>query len=33
VAGEFLTKNITLEQLMEKMYRVAETGSLEEETV
>lgn len=28
VAGEFYTKDITLEQLMEKMYRVAETGSL-----
>ncbi len=29
VAGEFLTKNITLDQLMEKMYRVAQTGSLD----
>jgi simple sugar transport system ATP-binding protein len=28
VAGEFLTKNITLDQLMEKMYRVAQTGSM-----
>jgi len=28
-AGEFLTKDITLDQLMEKMYRVAETGSLD----
>jgi len=29
VAGEFLTKDITLDQLMEKMYRVAQTGSLD----
>ncbi len=29
VAGEFLTKDITLEDLMEKMYRVAQTGSLD----
>ena len=29
VAGEFYTKDITLDQLMEKMYRVAETGSLD----
>ena len=29
VAGEFLTKDITLEQLMDKMYRVARTGSLD----
>ena len=29
VSGEFYTKDITLDQLMEKMYRVAETGSLE----
>jgi len=29
VAGEFLTKDITLNDLMEKMYRVAETGSLD----
>ena len=28
-AGEFYTKDITLDQLMEKMYRVAETGSLD----
>jgi simple sugar transport system ATP-binding protein len=28
VAGEFLTKDITLDQLMEKMLRVAQTGSL-----
>lgn len=28
VAGEFLTKNIQLSELMEKMVRVAETGSL-----
>jgi simple sugar transport system ATP-binding protein len=27
VAGEFRTKDITLEDLMDKMYRVAETGS------
>ncbi len=29
IAGEFLTKDITLEQLMDKMYRVAQTGSLD----
>jgi simple sugar transport system ATP-binding protein len=29
VAGEFLTKDIKLNDLMEKMYRVAETGSLD----
>ena len=29
VAGEFLTKDITLEQLMDMMYQVARTGSLE----
>lgn len=29
VAGEFLTKDITLEDLMDKMYRVAQTGSLD----
>jgi simple sugar transport system ATP-binding protein len=29
VAGEFMTKDITLEELMDKMYLVAETGSLE----
>lgn len=29
VAGEFLTKNIGLSDLMEKMVRVAETGSLD----
>ena len=29
IAGEFLTKDITLEQLMDMMYRVARTGSLE----
>lgn len=29
VAGEFMTKDITLDELMEKMYRVAETGSLD----
>jgi simple sugar transport system ATP-binding protein len=29
VAGEFMTADITLEALMEKMYRVAETGSFE----
>jgi simple sugar transport system ATP-binding protein len=28
VAGEFLTKDITLEDLTEKMYRVAETGHI-----
>lgn len=29
VAGEFMTKDITLDDLMDKMYRVARTGSLE----
>jgi len=29
VAGEFLTKDITLGDLMDKMYRVAQTGSLD----
>ena len=29
VAGEFMTKDITLDALMDKMYRVAETGSLD----
>lgn len=29
VAGEFLTEHITLTELMDKMYRVAQTGSLE----
>jgi simple sugar transport system ATP-binding protein len=29
VAGEFLTRDITLDQLMEKMYRVAQTGSMD----
>lgn len=29
VAGEFMTADITLNDLMDKMYRVAETGSLE----
>ena len=29
VAGEFLTKDITLDQLMDKMYQVAQTGSLD----
>jgi len=29
VAGEFMTKDISLDELMEKMYRVAETGVLE----
>lgn len=29
VAGEFLTEDITLEKLMDKMYRVAQTGSLD----
>lgn len=29
VAGEFMTKDITLDDLMEKMYRVAETGSFD----
>jgi len=29
IAGEFLTKDITLDTLMEKMIRVAESGKLE----
>jgi simple sugar transport system ATP-binding protein len=29
VAGEFLTKDITLDDLMDRMYRVAQTGSLD----
>jgi simple sugar transport system ATP-binding protein len=29
VAGEFLTKDITLDELMDKMYLVAQTGSLD----
>ncbi len=29
IAGEFLTKNIGLSELMDKMVRVAETGHLE----
>ena len=29
IAGEFFTSDITLDDLMEKMYRVAETGSLD----
>ena len=29
IAGEFLTKDITLDALMESMIRVAETGKLE----
>jgi simple sugar transport system ATP-binding protein len=29
VAGEFMTQDITLEELMDKMYLVAETGSLD----
>jgi simple sugar transport system ATP-binding protein len=29
VAGEFVTKNIGLDELMEKMVRVAETGSFD----
>ena len=29
VAGEFMTKDITLDDLMDKMYKVAETGSME----
>ena len=29
VAGEFLTKDITMDQLIEKMYRVAHTGSMD----
>ena len=28
VAGEFVTKDISLDDLMDKMYRVAETGVL-----
>jgi len=29
VAGEFLTKDISLDQLVDKMYRVAQTGHLD----
>lgn len=29
VAGEFMTKDITLDDLMDKMYKIAETGSFE----
>jgi simple sugar transport system ATP-binding protein len=29
IAGEFMTADITLDELMEKMYRVAQTGSLD----
>lgn len=29
VAGEFMTQDITLEQLMENMYKIAQTGSME----
>jgi len=29
VAGQFMTQDITLDQLMEKMYRVAQTGHLD----
>jgi hypothetical protein len=29
VAGEFETSDITLDELMEKMYRVAETGNID----
>jgi len=29
VAGEFNTDDITLDDLMDKMYRVAETGSFD----
>jgi simple sugar transport system ATP-binding protein len=29
VAGEFLTRDITLDQLVDKMYRVAQTGSID----
>jgi hypothetical protein len=29
VAGEFLTKNINLNELMDKMIHVAESGTLE----
>lgn len=29
VAGEFLTRDITVDQLVDKMYRVAQTGSLD----
>jgi simple sugar transport system ATP-binding protein len=30
IAGQFVTKDITLDALMEKMVRVAETGKIEE---
>jgi hypothetical protein len=29
IAGEFMTKDINLDTLMEKMVRVADTGSLD----
>jgi simple sugar transport system ATP-binding protein len=29
IAGEFMTKDITLDKLMDKMIRVAETSSLD----
>ena len=29
IAGQFLTKDISLDSLMEKMIRVAETGNFE----
>ncbi len=29
VAGEFMTADITLDDLMDKMYRIAETGSFD----
>jgi len=29
VAGEFMTKDITLDQLMNKMYQVAQTGHMD----
>jgi hypothetical protein len=29
VAGEFMTKDISLDELMEKMIQIAETGSFE----
>jgi simple sugar transport system ATP-binding protein len=32
IAGQFFTKDITLDTLMEKMIRVAETGSLDYST-
>lgn len=33
IAGEFRTKDISLNELMEKMIRVAETGSLDQESL